>query len=99
MLACTRLQKYQGAKPCCKAAPEFLFGRRFHRQAIHDKVKLSRKIGQLSFIQLLNLICSIVKRKSFTESKVLSNIKQYEGGRAIDDLCRENSISKATLYN
>jgi putative transposase len=40
-----------------------------------------------------------MKRKNFTESKILSIIKQYEGGRAIDDLCRENGISKATVYN
>jgi putative transposase len=40
-----------------------------------------------------------MKRKNFTESKILSIIKQYEGGRAIDDLCRENNISKATVYN
>jgi putative transposase len=40
-----------------------------------------------------------MKKKNFTESKILSIIKQYEGGRAIDGLCRENSISKATVYN
>jgi len=40
-----------------------------------------------------------MKRKNFTESKILSIIRQYEGGRAIDDLCRENGISKATVYN
>jgi putative transposase len=40
-----------------------------------------------------------MKRKNFTESKILSIIKQYEGGRAIDDLCQENSISKAKVYN
>jgi putative transposase len=40
-----------------------------------------------------------MKKKNFTESKILSIIKQYEGGRAIDDLCRENGISKATVYN
>jgi putative transposase len=40
-----------------------------------------------------------MKRKNFTESEILSIIKQYEGGRAIDDLCRENGISKATVYN
>jgi putative transposase len=40
-----------------------------------------------------------MKKTNFTESKILSIIKQYEGGRAIDDLCRENSISKATVYN
>jgi putative transposase len=40
-----------------------------------------------------------MKKKNFTESKIISIIKQYEGGRAIDDLCRENGISKATVYN
>lgn len=40
-----------------------------------------------------------MKKKNFTESKILSIIKQYEGGRAIDDVCRENGISKATVYN
>ena len=40
-----------------------------------------------------------MKRKNFTESKILSIIRQYEGGRAIDDLFRENGISKATVYN
>jgi hypothetical protein len=40
-----------------------------------------------------------MKKKNFTESKVLSIIKEYEGRRAIDDLCRENDISWATVYN
>lgn len=40
-----------------------------------------------------------MKKKNFTESKILSIIKQYEGGRSIDDLCREHGISKATVYN
>jgi putative transposase len=40
-----------------------------------------------------------MKKKNFTESKILSIIRQYEGGRSIDDLCRENGISKATVYN
>jgi putative transposase len=40
-----------------------------------------------------------MKKKNFTESKILSIIKQYEGSRVIDDLCRENGISKATVYN
>ena len=39
-----------------------------------------------------------MKRKNFTESKILSIIKQYEGGRAIEDVCRENSISGTTVY-
>jgi putative transposase len=40
-----------------------------------------------------------MKKTNFTESKIHSIIKRYEGGRAIDDLCRENGISKATVYN
>ncbi len=40
-----------------------------------------------------------MKKTNFTESKILSIINQYEGGRPIDDLCRENGISKATVYN
>ena len=40
-----------------------------------------------------------MKKKNFTESKILSIVKQYEGGRPIDDLCRENGISRATVYN
>jgi len=40
-----------------------------------------------------------MKKKNFSESKILSIIKQYEGGRTADDLCRENGISKATIYN
>jgi len=39
-----------------------------------------------------------MKRKNFTESKILSIIKQYEGGRRIDDDCRENGVSKAKVH-
>lgn len=40
-----------------------------------------------------------MKRKNFTETQILSVIKQYEGGRPAEDLCREHGISRATLYN
>ena len=40
-----------------------------------------------------------MKKKHFTESQILSILKQYEGGRSAEDLCRENGISRATLYN
>ncbi len=39
------------------------------------------------------------KEKTSPKAKSILIIKQYEGGRAIDDLCRENGISKATGYN
>jgi putative transposase len=40
-----------------------------------------------------------MKKKIFNESKILSVLKMYEGGRTAEDLCREHGISKATLYN
>jgi putative transposase len=40
-----------------------------------------------------------MKKKNFTESQIISILKQYESGRTAEDLCREHSISRATLYN
>lgn len=40
-----------------------------------------------------------MKKKTFTESQILSILKQYEGGRTAEDLSREHGISRATLYN
>jgi putative transposase len=40
-----------------------------------------------------------MKKTIFNESKILSILKMYEGGKSAEDLCRENGISKATLYN
>jgi len=40
-----------------------------------------------------------MKKKIFTESQILSILKQYEGGRTAEDLSREHGISRATLYN
>lgn len=40
-----------------------------------------------------------MKKKNFTESKILSIIRQYDGGRSIDDLSREHGVSRATIYN
>lgn len=40
-----------------------------------------------------------MKKKIFNESKILSVLKMYEGGKSAEDLCREMGISKATLYN
>lgn len=37
-----------------------------------------------------------MKKQRFTETQIVSILKQYEGGR---DLSREYGISKATLYN
>lgn len=40
-----------------------------------------------------------MKKKTFTETQILSILKQYEGGRTAEDLSREQGISRATLYN
>ena len=39
-----------------------------------------------------------MKKKTFTESQILSILKQFEGGRSAEDLSREQGIARATLY-
>ena len=40
-----------------------------------------------------------MKKTRFTETQIVSILKQQEGGRATKDLYRENGISEATFYN
>lgn len=40
-----------------------------------------------------------MKKQKFTETQILSILKQYEGGRDALDVSREYGISRATLYN
>jgi putative transposase len=40
-----------------------------------------------------------MKKQRFSDTQVVSILKQYEGGREALDVCREYGISKATLYN
>jgi putative transposase len=40
-----------------------------------------------------------MKKTRFTETQIVSILKQPEGGRATKDLCREHGISEATFYN
>jgi putative transposase len=40
-----------------------------------------------------------MKKSRFTETQIVSILKQYDGGTAAADLCREHGISTATLYN
>ena len=40
-----------------------------------------------------------MKKSRFTESQIVSLLKQYEAGKTSDSICRENGISKATFYN
>ena len=40
-----------------------------------------------------------MKRKQFTESQIVSALKQQEGGIAVKDIARDLGISEATFYN
>lgn len=40
-----------------------------------------------------------MKKSRFTESQIVSLLKQYEAGKSCEHICRENGISKATFYN
>ncbi len=40
-----------------------------------------------------------MKKSKFTDSQILSILKQAEGGADVSDLCREHVISSATFYN
>jgi len=40
-----------------------------------------------------------MKRSKFSDSKILSILKQAESGTPVAELCREHGISNATFYN
>jgi putative transposase len=40
-----------------------------------------------------------MKSTRFTETQIVKALKEHEGGRKAEDLCRDLEISKATLYN
>lgn len=39
-----------------------------------------------------------MKKSKFTDSQILSILKQAEGGAGVPELCREHVISSATFY-
>jgi putative transposase len=40
-----------------------------------------------------------MKKTRFTETQIVSILKQHEAGRTTKEVCREHSISPATFYN
>jgi putative transposase len=40
-----------------------------------------------------------MKKKQFTESQIVTILKEFDAGKSIQDLAREHSVSKATIYN
>jgi len=40
-----------------------------------------------------------MKKSRFSETQIVSILKQYDQGVTANDLCREHGISAATLYN
>jgi len=39
-----------------------------------------------------------MKRSKFTESQIVKAIKENQGGRTVDEICRELGIVKGTFY-
>ena len=39
-----------------------------------------------------------MKKSRYTDSQILSTLKQNEAGPPVPDLCREHSMSNATFY-
>lgn len=40
-----------------------------------------------------------MKKKRFTETQIVSILRQQEAGKSVKELAREHSISEATFYN
>ena len=40
-----------------------------------------------------------MKKTRFTETQIVNALKEYEGGRSSESICRELEISRATFYN
>lgn len=40
-----------------------------------------------------------MRKRRFTEQQIIKVLKQVEGGRSLQDVCREYGVSQATYYN
>lgn len=50
-------------------------------------------------INVKSLKLGIMRKSKFTETQIVSILKEYDGGRAVTELCREHGISQPTFYN
>ena len=40
-----------------------------------------------------------MKKSKFTETQIVKALKEHEGGRSSEDICRDLGISRPTFYN
>ena len=40
-----------------------------------------------------------MKKSRFTETQIVSALKEYEAGKSVADICRELGVNKQTFYN
>ena len=40
-----------------------------------------------------------MSKRRFTQQQIIKVLKQVEGGRSVQDVCREYGVSQATYYN
>ena len=40
-----------------------------------------------------------MRKRRFTEQQIIKVLKQVEGGRSVQNVCREYGVSQATYYN
>lgn len=40
-----------------------------------------------------------MKKSKYSEAQIVKSLKEYEGGRTAEDICRELGIAKVTFYS
>jgi len=39
-----------------------------------------------------------MKRRRFSEGQVVSILEEFENGKSVEDICRENNVGRSTIY-